>query len=808
MQEHHHITSILRFPTSTPDGTTAFRGVRLTHPSFDDMAGDYAGIKGYLFATSAILKEEAIYGVGLPADRTQPSNPTVYRTTVYDGFDLHSWANPSGSLGTSLPVTAIARRTRIFTPGLPTRTILAGDPGNPAACDARGPIQTDEWTGPEQPTPSASDTMSATIASSQVSLGNSAIPGSVHRNGTIQRHFDWGLLRLLTTQDQKTLDGDGLPESRGTSAVNFGTTTFHYDSLGRITDETGDRGGYSANEHRDYNGPLPQISATTKTLTGPDGAIYPNPALPAVQAGVSRTFGGTYYQWTATETDKTDGRTSTINTRDGLGRVTKQTDVLGTVTNTTYNPWGQVELVTREAKGSVGAVSTTTTYDPNGRWMETTATADGKTFRTHTDYDAFGHAIAVSTYDANDALATTQTFQYDGFGQKTGQSPVLVANHGVTQTSWGTERWAYDPQGRVTDHWDAQGRLLMHVITQPTWTTLHGVAGVWTTTQDDRGFTRSEAVDLLGQKRAVVDQKGQLSTYTYDQDGHLTGTNQDGQQRSYIYNAMGWLTSRTEPEEGKTEFSSFTMAGTPLVTTQVRPTGTRTFATTLDAHLLPTQITATGPEGSVTRTLSYDPATRFLIHLNETQAITGLPVQALSEAYGYDPLGRLIAKTVSDGDDGFLPGHSATVTQSFTVSQTLNDGGQVTSLTYPSGGGKASQTSTLAYDALNRPLTVKLDGALRGMMTYGTPNQTSVTNTLILGNGAQSVSVMDKGELVRSEHLATAGVLEDDTLTWTAGGLMLSRGPVGNPDTFDYDELQRLSHSVVHGVYGETVEQW
>ena len=458
--------------------------------------------------------------------------------------------------------------------------------------------------------------------------------------GLIHRHFDWNLLRLLTTDDQKTLDGDALSAIRGVSAVDFGTTQFSYDALGRIKDETGIRGGYTANEHRTYNGTLPQISSTTTTLTGPGGAIYANPGNPIVQAGMSRTFDNTYYRWTATETDNADGRVATVNARDSLGRVTKQTDVLQTVTDTTYTPWGQIATVTREAKVGIGAVSTTTTYDPNGRWEETTRTADGKTIRVHKDFDALGHVTAIQSYDTNGALATSQTFQYDGFGQKMAQSPVLRAG----QTSWGNETWAYDAQGRMTDHWDAQGRLLLHVVQQPVWATHNGIAGVWTTTQDDQAYTRSEASDLLGQKLAILDQKNQLSTYTYDQDGHLIRTNQGSQQRNYAYNAMGWLTSRVEPEEGETDYSAFTLTGTPLVTQQVRPSGTRTFTTTLDAHLQPSQITATGPEGSVTRVLSYDYSasnTHLLTHLNETQAVTGLPAQALSEGYGYDALGRV-----------------------------------------------------------------------------------------------------------------------------------------------------------------------
>jgi RHS repeat-associated protein len=832
LDESEHVTTVLRYASSAPDGNTPFRGIRLTHPSFQDGV-DYTGIQGYLFATSAIIKEEAITGTGIPSGTNtldspggwQPSSPDVYRTTVYDGFDLHSWANPSGALGTSLPVTAIARRTSVFTPDLPTKVTLAGDPGDPTACDDRGPVRTDEWTGPVQSAPDVSTVLAQTASSSQVSGSNSALSSAIRRKGLITRHFDWSLLRLLTDTDQKSLDGDStLQALRGVPSVDFGTTQYFYNdpqSLGRISSVVGSRGGFVATETRSYNGTLPQIADTTKTLTQNGTTLYANPGNHAVVVGEHRTFDTTYYQWPQTETDKVDGRPDTINTRDGVGRVTKETNPAGVVTDTTYNPWGQVETVTREAKGGVGAVVSTTTYDPGGRWRDELVTSDGRPFTTHTEMDAFGRVTKVTGPDGS-----TQQFFYDGFGQKIAQSPVIKPG----MTSWGNETWAYDPQGRVTDHWDTQGRLLMHVVQQPTWQVINGVAGIWTESWGDRHSatfpdTRYEAVDLLGQKIAVIDQKGQMSTYAYDADGHLTTTHQGGQIRAYTYNAIGWLTSRTEPEEGTTWYSTdsngqpltgdqgFTMLGTPLLTIQTGRSGVRntTFSTTLDAHLQPSQITASGPEGVVTRTLSYDYGasnTHLLSHLLEIQAISGLPVQAESEGYGYDALGRLLSKVVSDGDDGYT-GNTPTFTQSFAVSQTLNDGGQVTSLTYPAGGGKAAQTATIQYDSLNRPQTVQLDGALRGMMTYGPGAGASITDTLILGNGVQTLATTAMGELLDSRFLlpqqtaAPTGII-DHPMSWTAGGLMLSRGA----DTFDYDELQRLNHSKVVGVFGETEEQW
>lgn len=154
-------------------------------------------------------------------------------------------------------------------------------------------------------------------------------------------------------------------------------------------------------------------------------------------------------------------------------------------------------------------------------------------------------------------------------------------------------------------------------------------------------------------------------------------------------------------------------------------------------------------------------------------------------ATAYDGLYRLVGKTVSDG------------TQSFTVSQALDAAGRQLSLTYPNAAGRADQIVT-GYDTLGRPVTVTLNGETRasGSMVYDQVSGTSVTNTLTLGNNAWTTSVVDKGELTHVTHTAAAGVLEDDAVTWTAGGLMLSRGA----DTFGYDALQRLTASHVRNL--------
>ncbi|HEY3399959.1 MAG TPA: RHS repeat-associated core domain-containing protein [Geothrix sp.] len=815
--EHESATAILHYPTSNPAGP--YRALRLTHPSYVE-GMDVAGPQGYLLATAAILFEEAFTGSGTP---TAPSElgTSPYELTAYDGFDLKSWANPSGSLASGLPVNPVALRTTVHTRNLPTRITVAGNPNTPGARDDFGPVITDEYTDVPLAFPA--------VSGAAMPVWGLALPSSeshpIHRQGKISREADFyqdaplnTLMRLLVRTDQKALDGYGLPAlrfsapnggasaqipSNGITSADFGTTTYSYDTLGRISQQQGDRDGFSAVEQRTYLDRLPLLKDTTKaSLAGPGGPYHPNPDNAAVVVGKTYSWDNPHVQaGPSTVTDKTDGRTEFFSYHSQLGRLEAHTDVLGVVTTTSYDAWGRKAIVTRQGRGGVGSVSTTTTYDANGGWKDEVATADGKNLRTHTDLDAFGRVVMVTTYDANGAQATQQTFQYDGFGQKTAQSPVLLR----TQSDWGQERWSYDDQGRLTGRVDAQGRALLRVVQQPAWSTINGMTAVWTTTLNDQGYTRSEGHDLLGQKVGVVDQAGQLSRYFYDQDGHLIQTLQGNQQRTYTYNAMGWMTSRTEPEEGTTTYSKFNLFGTPLISQQYGRGGSsprNTFSTVLDAWLQPATVTATGPEGTVTRSFTYDHGTantQLLTSLTETTAVSGLPTQSVTEAYGYDDLFRLSSKTISDG------------AQAFTVSRVLDAGGNTASLTYPAGGGRSAETVTVDYDDLRRPRTVKASNNLRGIMSYDDQiSGTKVTSLLTYGNGVTTRQTQDKGELALTEHAVVNpnGLMarnpESNLVSWTPGGLMLSRGS----DTFQYDGLQRLTQATVQGLgTGEQITQ-
>ncbi|MBI4911358.1 MAG: hypothetical protein HY823_01350 [Acidobacteria bacterium] len=793
-----HLTHILTYPSAAPGAGTPFRGERITHPKGRIWAVDpvlkqpaLGDTQVYAFATAMILGREKIRGSGFPGSADlasgawRPAVSDVDQVTVVDGYDLRSWANPAGAVG--LPLNPVAMRTQVHTRDLPKRTLRAG-----GTRDAYGPTQSDEVVEPPQGQfPPAVDNNPPEMWSASLPIPGS---GPIHRKGMLlTRAWNDALGALQSTKEQKTLAGSALPglrvdaQKQPVTSVDFGTTDITFDPKGRIESRTGTRTPFVSQERTvSFLGDLPLPTRVEKTLTNNSVPVPAHPTLP-VTAGHEYTYDPGPQHWLTGERDLVDGRWTTYQ-RDGLGRETQRTDPLGIVTTTEYDGWGRTWRVTRLPRGAVGALASTTTYDPNGRWKEESVAGETRTLVTRTTLDAHGRVVRVDFPDGSRQLTA-----YNEWGLKASQTPVLKPD----EAEYGRTTWTYDPLDRVESVTDPRGRRLSTVTRQPTWMleTMSGRTGVVTTVQDDRNNPRTTVTDLLGQKAAVVDQAGQVSTYTYDEDGRLCLTEQGNQVRSYTYNKIGWLTDRLEPEEGATHYDQHNLLGMPRTVAQKGRSGNRSNLTTTDlnAWLLPQTVTATGPEGTVTRQFGiYDPGSHLPAGLTESMDIVGVGTSTLTETYLYDDLYRLRSKTVSDGS------------QSFTVSRVLDAFGQESSLSYPSGGGRAAQTVTTTYDASRRPWDVKLEGVRRGLMTYGPAVGATVTDTLTYGNGATTAWRRDQGELVQLKHEAGGAVLEDLAIAWSAGGLMLSRGG----DSFDYDALQRLSSASVQGLHpGERMEQ-
>ncbi len=535
----------------------------------------------------------------------------------------------------------------------------------------------------------------------------------------------------------------------------------------------------------------PLVKDVTKSLTQGGVAIPANPTNSNAPAtvGKSYTYDTSPFNWLLTETDKVDGRLTTYNSRDALGRVLLMTDVNGNVTALDYDGWGRVWHMTRQARGDVAAVTTTFSYAPDGSSASKQVSSPGlPSLTTTAQYDAFGRVIEVDNPDGS-----FQTAAYDGFGQKIKESPMLAAG----MSHYGDNQWIYDEQGRLSQTLDPQTRTLTTVVQQPTWMSISAdgqtLTGIVSTVQDDRGFTRSTVKDLLGQKVAVVDQQGQVSNYVYDKDGHLTFTQQGNEIRRYTYNDMGWLLSRSEPEEGSTTYGGFSLLGTPSLTTQTGRNGQGQVNTsvTWDTHLRPVVVAASAAgTTSVYRTIQYRDDFFVPQMIQENQ-----PYGVYQENYDYDGIGRLKAKQVTD----FI--------QTFSILRHLDALGNQVSQTFPGGSGSVGQFQEFLYDNSMRPSEILLNSATRAHMDYPLASGSTVQTVLTFGTAGasspiKSTSTTTLGELRNVTH-ANVTMSQSNDITWSWGGLMLSRGS----DQFNYDALQRLNHAVTTNIDGSVLTQ-
>lgn len=812
--EPKHITYVLEYPTAQVDPTSSFRGYKFVHASGANWE-NRQGKDPYLFYSAAILQEQEIYGTGAPENIFDPlararnfvgwePNVTLTdRVTTYSNWELKCFLNPTGD-----PLFQAVN-------AVPTLTqTVVGDPNAPrlpmvnsvvTARDSWGPS---EWKQFLSTPGSGRDIMQPRLAgivdpATDIHWAGSNpvnVTGDVAETRTTTRHFDATLGKLLEDSSTVSLSGSALPSLREgvtTDGLEVKKAVVEQrDALGRPLVIRNIHGVYESTETRVYSGTNPEPDEVTHALSGPELTA---PTFSG-RTGKKYTYGPAPHHWLLGEEDKLTGQVTTYE-RDGRGRVTKSTDLAsGVVTTFAYDELGRITESRKMPKSgsALGQVVTSFVYDINNRWKEEKVqTLDfpsgGSTLTTRTELDAFGQVIKVIKPDGS-----YQTTAYNGWGQVRARSPWLKPG----QTPYGDFSFEYDAlKGRLTAEKDPQGRLLKRYPSEPSWGTLNAdgasLTGVLSTVVNDRGGSITEVRDLLGQRGALVDELGHVTRFAYDRRGMLARTDNAGQQRKYQYNDMGWLMSKTEPEEGLTLYSDFTALGYAR-RTQMKGrdgNGTGTLETTLDDMHRPSRI-VTRRDGAVQTDRAVGPYRvdfpTLAAQITETQ-----PYGQLKEVYGYDGFGRMTSKSISDGK------------QTFSLLRTLDVLGNPLKLEYPAAGGRGTQTQTWDYDAFLRPKQTRLDGQLRAMMTYDQVSGTRVTDTILFGNGVSTQSVTNLGELEKTIHATQAGPvlptgLEEHAVSWTAGGLMTRRGG----DVFEYDPLGRLTYALTKGPAGESVEQW
>jgi len=441
---------------------------------------------------------------------------------------------------------------------------------------------------------------------------------------------------------------------------------------------------------------------------------------------------------------------------DAAGQVGKVTDVNGRSKSLTYDGRGRITTVTHQVDGSTssrvyniaGLVDSRTDedgvtysyqYDPDYGRLTRTTDHEGN-YIAYT-YNAQGNVIEKSYYDPADTRTNRQRFSFQDPAHTMPGKLFKQVNPDDTFTQYGYDLEAnvaaiLDPKGNTTTYdYDPFNRL--KTVTQP------------------GSVITSYAYDSHGNLVSVTDAQSHMTTYDYDDMGRVvTTTSPDTGTTAYVYNEAGNLTDKTDAKGITVEYTydllnRFTNVGFPDPTQNI--------------------------------TYSYDAG------VNGMGRRTGLTDSSGSTAFGYSSRGRLVTKTNT------VNGYNYALTQAFTP------GGRIHSITYPSG-------RTIDYDR-SISCACSVDGV---STTYNGNTVTLMSNLsyrpfgiasgMDTGSGGTVDNVFDQsGRLT----VANPGSDKERTYTYDAIGNLTSISAPGTPwhnRTFGYDALNRLE--LAEGPFG------
>jgi YD repeat-containing protein len=267
------------------------------------------------------------------------------------------------------------------------------------------------------------------------------------------------------------------------------------------------------------------------------------------------------------------GQNTTFISYDKNGRVTRQSDANGTLTDFTYQPrgWLLTRTVRANADGSASSDDATTTFDydnvgqvkkitqPDGVYLAYTYDAahrltditDNLSNTIHYTLDAAGNRTNETTKDPAGTLTRSLSRQYDQLSRLTKtlnaanvavqayQNPAEAPPAGITYTNGydgnGNAIYNVDSNGIGTEQqYDPLNRLVK---------TLQDHAGTGTT----KDATTQYAYDARDNLRSVSDPDSLITNYTYDGLNNLTQLQSpDTGSSSYTYDAAGNRKTQTD----------------------------------------------------------------------------------------------------------------------------------------------------------------------------------------------------------------------------------------------------------------------
>ncbi len=656
-----------------------------------------------------------------------------------------------------------------------------------------------------------------------------------------------GTDRVITTTKDGGVSKDTRVSYEYDSYGNV-TETFYHGDLADLTDNRYVETTYLANASvwivdRPKETKLYDSTPSGDTEIGRTRYLWDNQAY-----GVAPTEGhlteeqGFWSSNTADHADteytyKTDGRLATVTNPNNhtttygyddvgvpYGRLVTVTDAEGHITTTGYDSYFRVDAVTdtrgkvtdafRDEYGRITAVDApssstnavrytytdyATSSNPARLWTETYV--DGTYIDTYTFMDGFGNAFQTQAVSPNSGQRVVTTgFNNDDLLPKYQSEPFETsgtAGSGAVTPTWTTlplwHRYQYNPQAEQTH----DETLITNTVQ---WDVVTNQVGWWKTTfTDENNIDQIHFYDAFSNTTRIdelIDSAWVATSYEFDKADRLEKvTDAASNVTTVVYDWLGRKTSMTDPDMGTWSYEY------DPVGNLIEQTDGRNQILSFEYDAINRMIGRyDGPEGNRTLLAEWD------YYTNSSDTYEGLldyskahysGFGAIEQHYdAYDNSGRLTDQRTIVPDTG-----------TFRTQWSYDLNGNLTALTYPSGGGGAAG-ETVTYDYNTRGLVDGIDGD-DIYVDAATYEYWGAPDTMTLGTG--SLAVARNFDYLNNRRLAFAeagvGAASNNIsalymtgyhpngnvvkLTdWTSGS-----PNVGQRQCFEYDEANRMTRA-------------
>jgi RHS repeat-associated protein len=302
-----------------------------------------------------------------------------------------------------------------------------------------------------------------------------------------------------------------------------------------------------------------------------------------------------------------------------------------------------------------------------------------------------------------------------------------------------------------------------------------------------------------------------VTTYSYDALGNLTGVVQGSQTRSYQYDGLSRLTQEITPEAGTVTISYVTSGNSlcsgnpsnPCTRTSPAPnqTGTGTVTTTYTYNTATQLKQKTHSDTTGTEVYTYGTSAASF----NVGRLVSMTDPSGSEAYSYDPIGRLVQLTKVVGSTGYITRY------------TYNAGGELTAITYPSGrvvqysydnvghlclmASVTTNCSTstnpyltlpsTSYDAAGRPLSATYGNGVVATAAYSP--QTAELSSLTYVKGSTTLFGLNYYYQQNSTSCPTGNNIGNNGQINCISDVSSGTGDSGRSIAYTYDPIGRLA---------------